>query len=127
MSLATPITASLITLGCSKNLVDAEFMTSIMIEDGIVVTPEPASAQVIIVNTCGFIESAKQEAIDTILAMADYKTAGSCDFLLVTGCLAQRYAGDITESLPEVDAILGTSSYKDIASVIHQLYGESKH
>ncbi len=124
MSSATPIVASLITLGCSKNLVDAEFMTSIMIEDGIVVTSDPASARVIIVNTCGFIESAKQEAIDTILAMADYKSVGSCDFLLVTGCLAQRYSGDIKESLPEVDAILGTSSYKDIAAVIHQLYAE---
>lgn len=125
MTSATPIIASLITLGCSKNLVDAEFMTSIMIDEGILVTNNPGEANVIIVNTCGFIESAKQEAIDTILAMADHKTEGRCDFLMVTGCLAQRYAKDIEESLPEVDAILGTSSYKDIATVIHRLYSDN--
>lgn len=125
MSVTKQVTAALISLGCSKNLVDAEFMSSIMEEDGIRLTDRPEAADVIIVNTCGFIVPAKQEAIDTILLMADYKEAGTCDYLIVTGCLAQRYAPDIEESLPEVDAVLGTSSYGEIASVIRQLYKEA--
>jgi len=86
---------------------------------------DPAAADVIIVNTCGFIESAKKEAIDTILAMADYKAPnGNCDFLVVTGCLAQRYAEDIRNDMPEVDEVLGTSHYQDISKAIRTLYGE---
>lgn len=122
MEMVNLVTASMISLGCSKNLVDAEYMSSILVEDGIRITNNLDEATVIIVNTCGFIEAAKQEAIDTILEMADYKNNATCDFLLVTGCLAQRYSKEIADSLPEVDAILGTSSYKDIASVIKELY-----
>lgn len=115
----------IVTLGCSKNLVDAECMTRILLDDQMEMVPDPSGADVIVVNTCGFIESAKKEAIDTILGMTDYKSPkGSCDFLVVTGCLAQRYAEDIRNSIPEVDQVLGTSHYQDIAKAIRMLYGE---
>lgn len=113
---------ALLSLGCPKNLVDSENMSGIMMEVGCHMVADPADAKVIVVNTCGFIESAVQEAIDTILNMADYKNEGGCDFLIVTGCLSQRYHRDMADSLPEVDAILGTRSYAEIADVIRCLY-----
>ncbi len=120
----SPIKVCMVTLGCSKNLVDAECMTGILTESGYQPVSEPQEAQVIIVNTCGFIESAKQEAIDTILTMADFKAdSGQCDFLVVTGCLAQRYEKDIFDSLPEVDLVVGTAHYHNIAKGIDRLYG----
>lgn len=113
----------LLSLGCSKNLVDAECMSEILRMDHYRLVEKPNQANVIIVNTCGFIESAKQEAIDTILEMADYKKpAGNVDFLIVTGCLSQRYARDILEQMPETDAVLGTADYNRIACVIQELY-----
>lgn len=119
------ITVSIISLGCSKNLVDSECMTRILLDDQMEMVSDPSKADVIIVNTCGFIESAKKEAIDTILEMADHKAPkGNCDFLVVTGCLAQRYAEDIRSSIPEVDEVIGTSHYQDIARSIRILYGE---
>jgi len=115
----------IVSLGCSKNLVDAECMTRILLDDQMEMVSDPSGADVIVVNTCGFIESAKKEAIDTILEMTDNKSPkGNCDFLVVTGCLAQRYAEDIRNSIPEVDQILGTSHYQDIARAIRILYGE---
>ncbi len=115
----------MITLGCSKNLVDAECMMRILEDAGHTLVKDPEYADVIIVNTCGFIESAKKEAIDTILAMSDHKKpSGNCDYLLVTGCLSQRYPGDILESMPEVDGVLGTAHYHDIANVISRLYDQ---
>ena len=114
---------AIISLGCAKNLVDAECMSQLR-DNGHQLVPDAAEADVVIVNTCGFIESAKKEAIDTILAMADYKKpAGSADYLIVTGCLAQRYRKEIAAQLPEVDAILGVSEYNDISATIEQLYG----
>ena len=116
---------SIVSLGCSKNLVDSECMARIMIDDQMEMVADPSSADVIVVNTCGFIESAKKEAIDTILEMSDLKKPGGrCDYLIVTGCLAQRYAEDIRSDMPEVDEVLGTSHYQDIAKAIRSLYGE---
>ncbi len=126
----------LISLGCSKNLVDSEAMAGIISGEGFSITGEPAEADVIIVNTCGFIESAKQEAIDKILEMADHKHQkkgpgglsgkGRCEYLIVTGCLAQRYASEIADSLPEVDAVLGTYQYSSIVSTIKELYSRKQ-
>lgn len=116
------LSIALVSLGCPKNLVDSENMSGIMQQEGWIMVNDPGQADVIVVNTCGFIESAVKEAIDTILAMADYKTAGSCDYLIVTGCMTQRYHRHVVESLPEVDAILGTRSYAEIADVIRTLY-----
>ena len=99
----------LISLGCPKNLVDSEVMLGIIEKYHIEITNDPEAAEIIIVNTCGFIESAKQESIDTILSMAAYKTEGCCRYLIVTGCLAQRYAQELFQDMPEVDAIVGTN------------------
>ena len=111
----------LISLGCPKNLVDSEVMLGIIEKYHIEITNVPEAAEIIIVNTCGFIESAKQESIDTILSMAAYKTEGCCRYLIVTGCLAQRYAQELFQDMPEVDAIVGTNVYKDIAQVIERV------
>ncbi len=111
----------LISLGCPKNLVDSEVMLGIIEKYHIEITNDPEAAEIIIVNTCGFIESAKQESIDTVLSMAAYKTEGCCRYLIVTGCLAQRYAQELFQDMPEVDAIVGTNVYKDIAQVIERV------
>lgn len=108
----------LVSLGCAKNQTDAETMLSILKDDGCKIVNDPQKADVIIVNTCGFIDSAKQESIDAILEMAEYKENGVCKKLIATGCLAERYTDDILEQLPEVDAVLGTGDYDKIAEII---------
>lgn len=114
----------LVSLGCAKNQTDAETMLSILIDGGCEIVSDPAEAEVIIVNTCGFIDTAKQESINTILEMAVYKAMGSCKRLIVTGCLAERYADDILKELPEVDAILGSGDYDRIAEIINRSFTE---
>ena len=111
----------MVSLGCAKNRVDAEQMLFLLQQAGYNILPEPAGADVVIVNTCGFIESAKTEAIDNILAMAQLKAEGSVGKILVTGCLAQRYQEEILKELPEVDGVLGTGSYYDVVSAVKQL------
>ncbi len=111
----------MVSLGCPKNLVDSEVMLGIIREKQLEVTNNPAEADLIIVNTCGFIESAKEESINTILQMGEYKAQGSCKYLIMTGCLGQRYADELFESMPEVDAIVGTDCFTDIAWVIDQV------
>ncbi|MCD8390368.1 MAG: 30S ribosomal protein S12 methylthiotransferase RimO [Firmicutes bacterium] len=108
---------ALVSLGCAKNQTDGEIMLGILAEDGYSIVSDPNEAEVIIVNTCGFIESAKQESINAILEMAEYKN-GKCRLLIATGCLAERYADEILIELPEVDAILGTGDYDKIAETI---------
>ncbi len=111
----------MVSLGCPKNLVDSEVMLGIIRAKQLEVTNNPAEADLIIVNTCGFIESAKEESINTILQMGEYKAQGSCKYLIMTGCLGQRYADELFESMPEVDAIVGTDSFTDIGWVIEQV------
>ena len=111
----------MVSLGCAKNQVDAEQMLFLLQQAGYDILPEPAGADVVIVNTCGFIESAKTEAIDNILAMAQLKAEGSVGKILVTGCLAQRYQEEILKELPEVDGVLGTGSYYDVVGAVKQL------
>lgn len=108
------------TLGCSRNQVDSEVMLGKLLAAGHTRTDDPARADVIVVNTCSFIESAANEAVDTILEMAAYKRTGACRRLVVTGCLAQRYKDDpdLTQSLPEVDAFLGTGACEQIVEVV---------
>lgn len=113
----------MVSLGCPKNLVDSEVMLGLIREKDYIVTNDPADAELIIVNTCGFIESAKEESIGTILQMAEYKTEGSCKYLIMTGCLGQRYADELFESMPEVDAIVGTDCFTDIGWVIEEVTG----
>ena len=107
-----------ISLGCAKNLVNTEQMMALARDAGYTVTAEPEGADVAVLNTCGFIESAKSEAIDNILALAQLKADGRLGKLLVAGCLSQRYQGELLEELPEVDGILGTGSYTDIVPAI---------
>ena len=110
-----------VSLGCPKNLVDSETMLGLIHEDNFEITNDPAEAEIIIVNTCGFIESAKEESINTILQMAEYKKSGSCRYIIVTGCLGQRYADELFNELPEVDAIAGVEVYDEIGSIIKRV------
>ncbi|MBP3929195.1 MAG: 30S ribosomal protein S12 methylthiotransferase RimO [Peptostreptococcaceae bacterium] len=113
------------SLGCSKNLVDAEIMMGILNRKGYKLVGDFEEADIILVNTCGFIESAKQESIDTILDLAQLKETGSLKLLIVTGCLAQRYANELKEEIPEIDAIVGTGSYQQIDEIIANLEKEN--
>lgn len=108
------------SLGCSKNLVDSEVMLGYLGLDGFSVTQDPADAEVIIVNTCSFIEASKKESIDVILELADYKKEdlGNCKALVVSGCMAQRYAEQLETDLPEVDLIIGTGEYNKIVTLL---------
>lgn len=116
----------LVSLGCAKNQTDAETMLAILQNDGYNLVCDPNDADIIIVNTCGFIDSAKQESIEAILEMAQYKAEGRCRLLIATGCLAERYSDEIREELPEVDAILGTGDYDRIAQVIKSAFETDK-
>ncbi|MCH5209910.1 MAG: 30S ribosomal protein S12 methylthiotransferase RimO [Oscillospiraceae bacterium] len=115
----------LVSLGCAKNQTDAEIMLGILASDGFNITYDASEADVIIVNTCGFIEQAKQESIDAILEMAQYKE-DRCKLLIATGCLAERYSDEILKELPEVDAVLGTGDYDKIAEVIRDAFKGEK-
>ena len=108
----------MVSLGCPKNQVDAEKMLSLLVAGGFELTGAEAEADAIIINTCGFIESAKAEAIENILEAAKYKNDGSCKALIVTGCLAERYRDDITEEIPEVDVCVGLGSNSQIAQIV---------
>lgn len=107
-----------VSLGCDKNLVDSEKMLALLTAKDIVITDAPEEADIIIVNTCAFIHDAKEESIETILEMAEYKTSGKCISLIVSGCLAQRYADEIRKEIPEVDAVVGTTAYDRIFEVV---------
>ena len=115
-----------VSLGCDKNLVDTEKMLGILGGDGFQFTDSEEEADVIIINTCCFIGDAKEESVNTILEMARCKEEGRCKALLVTGCLAQRYKDEILTEIPEVDGILGTSSYDQIGAMVKQILEEKK-
>src|SRR5262245_41081152 len=108
----------MVSLGCPKNLVDSEVMLGLAQEQGHQLTRDAADADVLIVNTCAFIDKAKQESIDTILEMAEHKKTGACKRLVVTGCLAERYRDELREQIPEIDAILGTGEVPEIVNAI---------
>lgn len=112
------------SLGCSKNLMDAEIMTGILKEKWYEFVEEFDEADIIIVNTCGFIRDAKQESIDTIVELSQLKEVGKLKYLIVTGCLAQRYADELLEEIPEIDAIVGTGNFMNISEIIDRLESE---
>lgn len=109
-----------VSLGCDKNLVDSEKMLAILDHEGYVLTEEPQQADVIIVNTCAFIHDAKQESIETLLELAEYKRNGNCKVLIAAGCLAERYRKEILREMPELDGIIGTTAYDAVSEVIRQ-------
>ena len=115
-------TIGLISLGCSKNRVDSEQALGYLAAHGYKIVDDPSRAEVIIVNTCGFIQSAKEEAIATLFEMAEYKQTGVCRLLVATGCFAQRYPEAIREEMPEVDAILGVNEYEKIDEAIREAF-----
>ena len=121
-----PYKIAFVSLGCAKNLVNTEQMMALCRRAGHTVTGDPDGADVAVLNTCGFVESAKSEAIENILELAELKKAGRLKKLLVTGCLSQRYPDDIRTELPEVDGMLGTGSYTDVAAAVEELMAGEK-
>src|SRR5512140_2625121 len=108
----------MISLGCPKNLVDSEVMLGLAAQAGHELTQDASSADVLVVNTCAFIDSAKQESVDAILEMAQLKKDGACRKLIVTGCLAERYRDELKREIPEIDAVLGTGEVPGIVDAI---------
>src|SRR5439155_1353937 len=113
----------LTTLGCPKNQVDSELMLGMLTEAGFPLVEQPEDAECLIVNTCAFIDRAREESVDTILELAKLKERGSCRALIVTGCLTQRYGGDILKEMPEIDGILGTANLSRIVELVRQAAG----
>lgn len=120
------ITVGLISLGCSKNRVDSEQTLAFLTAKGYRVVADPAKAEVIIVNTCGFIQSAKEEAIVTLFEMAEYKQTGRCRLLVATGCFAQRYPEAIRDEMPEVDVIMGVNEYEKLDDAIREAFAGAR-
>lgn len=116
-----------ISLGCDKNLVDSEFMIGMLTKEGITLTDEESEADIIIINSCCFINDAKEESVNTILEMAEQKKNGNCKSLIVTGCLSQRYQDEIVKEIPEVDAILGTNSYDAILEAVKSTLDQQQY
>ena len=114
-------TIAFVSLGCDKNTVDSEIMLQLLLDHGYELIKEEEKAAILVVNTCAFIQDAKEESINTIFELGEYKQTGACQGLIVTGCLAQRYAKEIFEELPEVDAVVGTGSYEEIVEVADAL------
>ena len=112
-----------VSLGCDKNLVDSEMMLGLLAKKGYDFTDNETEADVIVVNTCCFIGDAKEESVNTLLEMSEYRKSGRCRALIVTGCLAERYRQEILDEIPEVDAVLGTASYDSITEAVEQALG----
>ena len=122
----SPTTIGFVNLGCSKNQVDSEIMLGSLVTEGFQLTGDPKTAEVVIVNTCGFIEEAKEESITTILEHGQLKKTGTCRVLIAAGCLAQRYQGDLLKELPELDAVVGTGEFGKIAEICRDLLAPKK-
>ena len=118
--MTTPIKVGMISLGCNKNRVDSETALGLLADHGYTFTGDPAEADILMVNTCGFIESAKEESIDAILEMAQYKQTDRCRLLVVTGCLAQRYEAALREEIPEIDLLMGVNQYRELPAAIER-------
>ncbi|MEE9126565.1 MAG: radical SAM protein, partial [Planctomycetota bacterium] len=119
------IRVSLVSLGCARNLVDSEVLLGHAVEEGFLVTQDPEDADVVVVNTCGFVEEAKQESIDTILSLCELKRRGIIKGVVAVGCLTQRYGTELDDELPEVDAILPISDYSGVPGVIREVVNGS--
>ena len=116
-------TVGAVSLGCNKNRVDTETALGLLRENGFLLTDDPAQADILLVNTCGFIDPAKEESVNTILDMAEYKQTGRCKVLVVTGCLSQRYSGDLLKEIPEIDVLLGVNQYAELPAAIMKALG----
>ena len=123
MNTTSPRTVGMVSLGCAKNRVDSENMLGMLRDRGYEIVNDPAEAEIIFVNTCGFIEAAKEESIDAILDMARYKQIGKCRVLVVTGCLAQRYEKDLMQEIPEIDLLMGVNQYQQLPDALEKALG----
>ncbi|MBA3311047.1 MAG: MiaB/RimO family radical SAM methylthiotransferase, partial [Nocardioidaceae bacterium] len=125
--LGTPATVALQSLGCARNDVDSEELAARLVAGGFRLVDEPASAEVVVVNTCGFVEAAKKDSVDTLLEAADLKRPGGTQAVVAVGCLAERYGDELAESLPEADAVLGFDDYPDIAARLRSILAGDRH
>src|SRR6478736_3183752 len=123
----TPLSVALVTLGCARNEVDSEELAGRLEADGFRLVTDPADADTVVVNTCGFVEAAKKDSVDTLLEAADLKESGTTQAVVAVGCLAERYGKDLAESLPEADAVLGFDDYPDIASRLRAIVAGEVH
>ena len=112
-----------VSLGCSKNLIDTEMFIGLFKKENFKVVNNPKDADIIVINTCGFIESAKEEAINTILEMSEFKKSGKCKYLIATGCLVKRYKKELQKAMPEVDLFVGVDEYDDLWNKIETVLG----
>src|SRR5690242_11780662 len=124
---ADPVTVALVTLGCARNDVDSEELAGRLEAGGFRLVAEPADADTVVVNTCGFVEAAKKDSVDTLLAAADLKENGTTRSVVAVGCLAERYGAELAESLPEADAVLGFDDYPDIAARLRGILAGESH
>ena len=127
VSVGAARTVALITLGCSRNDVDSEELAGRLTADGWALVDDPADAEVAVVNTCGFVEAAKKDSIDTVLDAADLKTAGRTRAVVAVGCLAERYGAQLAQALPEADAVLGFDDYADISGRLRRILAGEPH
>src|SRR5690348_12936771 len=126
--MTTAHTVALVTLGCARNEVDSEELAGQLEAGGFLLVDDPADAETVVVNTCGFVEAAKKDSVDTLLAAADLKESGTTKSVVAVGCLSERYGAELAESLPEADAVLGFDAYPDIADRLHAiLAGDKQH
>ncbi len=124
---AAPISVAVTTLGCARNDVDSEELAGRLAADGFVLVDDPAQADTVVVNTCGFVESAKKDSVDALLEASDLKTEGRTQAVVAVGCLAERYGKDLAASLPEADAVLGFDDYPDIAARLRSILAGEQH
>src|SRR4051794_23857317 len=121
------VSVALVTLGCARNDVDSEELAGRLAADGFRLVDDPEDAETVVVNTCGFVEAAKKDSVDTLLAAADLKQDGRTRAVVAVGCLAERYGKDLAESLPEADAVLGFDDYPDIAARLRGILAGQAH
>ncbi|TWG95945.1 2-methylthioadenine synthetase, partial [Nocardioides sp. J9] len=127
-STPTPVSVALLTLGCARNDVDSEELAGRLAADGFALVDDPEDADTVVVNTCGFVDAAKKDSIDTLLAAADLKETGRPQAVVAVGCLAERYGEELASSLPEADAVLGFDDYQDISGRLRSiLAGDKPH
>jgi ribosomal protein S12 methylthiotransferase len=117
----------LVTLGCARNEVDSEELAARLESGGFRLVDEPADADAVMVNTCGFVEAAKKDSVDTLLAAADLKTDGRARAVVAVGCLAERYGSELAASLPEADAVLGFDDYAEVAERLQRILAGEQH
>ena len=123
----TPTTVALVTLGCARNDVDSEELAGRLEAGGFRLVDDAADADTVVVNTCGFVEAAKKDSVDTLLAASDYKESGRTQAVVAVGCLAERYGEQLAEALPETDAVLGFDDYADISDRLRSILSGTKH